>query len=354
MLKDCNELTVYLLPHFQLQSSINLPFIEKNSVVSIKPISSNRVLITSNSTIFLVDLLHNAILSEKQLKNVKTVQLLSCGVIAGNSEDNKKTLALGVSTKHGENPTSSLDVINVDVGTGTLKDSMGKGFLLNPKQKLQKLFDDEENDDEEAELPFPQYEEILKQLGSCKKQENFDMVFFKKLSLKKEYYTESDRFLNDIEFLVKVIDILFKNFQHDYPKALTYLLTHPLFPPVHTKGLLEKLKSNPRLFKQTIVTCPTLPLDDLLNQLFNITNTELCYDLSLRVLQDYSKESIKTAIKKVQKVDITNLLDMIIESGEKSSDTQLTKPQIFQLMSLIIDSIGLFSLDDEYLNRLSS
>lgn len=353
MLKDSNELSIYQLPHLQLQSSIQLPFIEKGAIVSIKPVSSNRVLITSDNIIYLMDLLYNAILFKKELRNIKCIQLLSTAVIAENSDSNRKTIALGVSTKNGANPSSYLDVINIDVGTGTLKDCMGKGFMVKQKQRLQKLFN-ESNDEDDAELPSPDYEDIIKSLKACKKADNFDAIFFKKLSLNKEYYTDNDRFLNDSELLTKIIDCLFSKFQDEYPKALTYLLTHPLFPPAHAKGLLVRLKNNPRLFKQAIVTCPNLPLDDLLTELFNITNAELCLDITRRVLQDYKKESIKLGIKKLEKIDITNILDMILNSEKQETDLQLNKPQIFQLMSLIIDSIGLFSLDDEYLERLSS
>ena len=353
VLKNSNELSIYQLPHLQLQTSIQLPFISKDAVVSIKPVSSNRVLLTADNTIYLVDLLYNAILFQKDLQNIKAIQLLSTAVVQENSEDNRKTIALGVTTKNGANPTSYLDVINIDVGTGTLKDAMGKGFMVKQKQKLQKLFE-ESNEDDDVELPSPDYERIIKQLHICKKIENFDSIFFKMLSLDKEYYTDNDRFLNDSDLLTQIIDCLFLNFKDEYPKALTYLLTHPLFPPVHAKGLLTKLKNNPRLFKQAIVTCPNVPLDDLLTELFNITNAELCFDITLRVLQDYKKESIKAGIRKIEKMDITNFLDMILNSNKADSDLKLNKPQIFQLMSLIIDSIGLFALDDEYLEKLSS
>ncbi|CDO94301.1 unnamed protein product [Kluyveromyces dobzhanskii CBS 2104] len=353
ILKDSNELSIYQLPHLQLQSNIQLPFVSKGSVTSIKPVSSNRVLLTSDNIIYLVDLLYNAVLFEKEIKSVKAIQLLSSAAVLDNSDDNRKTIALGVSTKNGTNPSSYLDVINIDVGTGTLKDAMGKGFMVKQKRGLQKLFN-ESNEDEDAELPSPEYEAILKQLKTCKKAENFDSIFFKKLSLSKAYYTDNDRFLNDNDLLTQIIDALFANFKDEYPDALTYLLTHPLFPPAHSKGLLTKLKNNPRLFKQAIVTCPNVPLDDLLTELFNITNVELCFDITLRVLQDYKKESIKAGIRKIEKMDITNFLDMILSSDKPDSDLQLNKLQIFQLMSLIIDSIGLFALDDEYLEKLSS
>lgn len=352
ILRNSNELFTYQLPHFQLQNKIKLPFMTQSSTATIKPVSSNRVLITSDNKIHLVDLLHNALLFEKELKNVKTIQLLSTAVISNNTSGNRKTIALGVSTKSAPNATSSLDVIAIDVGTGTLKDSIGKGFLIEEKPKLLKLFDDD-NDEDEPEIAHLDFNSILKSLATTKNLESFDLVFFKKLNLKKEYYTDFDRFLNDTQFLTDVLELIFKKFQKDFPKTLTYLLTHPLFPEQIANGLLERLQDNPRLFKQAIVTCPNLPLEDLLSQLFDITNSELCLDLSLRILQDYTSESIKSAIKKVEKMNISSFLDVLLNSEDSESQAQLIKPQIFLLLSLIIDAIGLFALDDATLNRLT-
>ncbi|CAR24390.1 Utp8p [Lachancea thermotolerans CBS 6340] len=346
-----NAVSIYNLPHFQHSRTIELPFLAPESIISFKPISTNRALLTSDNKIFLLDLLHNAILSQREMGHVKIFQLLETAVIPGNSTLNNKTIALGVSIKHGSNPSSSLDIINIDVGTGTLRDSMGKGFMSreNKSQHLQPLISTL-NDTEAAEF---NYDRILKELSKAADNiENFDSVFFKRLGIKNNYYTDSDRFVNDREFLEDVSTLIFKSFKSEYPKALTYLLTNPLFPVSHTHNLLQKLKDHPRLFKQAIVTCPNLLLDELVQELFTVINDELCLDLSLRILQDFNKDSIKEAIKQKSKIDVNNFINFVI-SENFEEDRIKNKPRLFQLLSLVLDSVGLFALENEMLEKLT-
>lgn len=346
------EIKVYNLPHFQLAQTINLPFISSNDVISFKAISTNRALLTAQNKIYLLDLLHNATLSERELSHVKTFQLLRTAVIPGNTSDNDKTFAIGVSTKHGANPVSTLDIINVDVGTGTLRDSMGKGFSpRGGKPHTLKSLLSTDNETETEEFDYSRIVEELEKVGSDSTR--FDSVFFNKLNVKKDYYTDSDRFLNNEDFLEKVVGVIFDNFVSEYPRALTYLLTHPLFPLSHTKNLLKRFKEHPRLFKQAIVTCPNLPLDDLLHELFTVMNDELSLDLSLRILQDLNRDFIKSSIKKMSKVDTHNFINFVVDENA-DEERNRNKPRLFQLLSLVLDSVGLFALEDSTLIKLSS
>lgn len=343
---------IYTLPHFQHSQTIALPFLDPKGVMSFGPISINRALLTCDNKVYLLDLLHNAILSQREFTHVKTFQLLGTAVIPGNSSSNNSTIAIGVATKPGNTSTSSLDVVNIDVGTGTLKDSMGKGFLSS-KTKVQcpQSLLGTPND---TEVQEHNYTQILKDLAKTKSNsDKFDSVFFKKLNIKNDYYTDSDRFLNDQEFLGNSLKLIFENFQSEYPKALTYLLTHPLFPITCTHDLLQKLKDHPRLFKQAIVTCPNLPLSDLLQELFTVINDELCLDLSLRILQDFSKDSIKNAIKQRSKVDVNCFINFVMNENV-DEDRVKNKPRLFQLLNLVLDSVGLFALEDEALDKLSN
>lgn len=348
------KISIYSLPHFQLSNTINLPFVTHENVVSFKPISTNRALLTVDNRIYLLDLLHNAILSQRELTHVKTFQLLTTAIISGNTAENNKTIAIGVSTKFDNNATSALDIVNINVGSGTLKDSMSKGFLTQDatEEVLNPLFDEQDDElDEDGTSQFD-YNQILSELEKAKsKTEKFDNVFFKSLNIKKEYYTEYDRFFNSQGFLDKILSLIFENFNKEYPRALTYLLTHPLFPAKHATCLLSKFKEHPRLFKQAIVTCPNLPLDALLHELFTVINDELCLDLSLRILQDFTKDSIKQSIKKMSKVDINNFIGFVINEDE-DEERNKSKPQLFQLLNLVLDSIGLFALDGESLENL--
>lgn len=356
-----DEVLIYTLPQCQLIQTVKLPMVVGSDLVSIKPISSNRVLVTADNKIYLLNLTHSSILFERELTHLKSFQLIKSAVIdprATTSLARHKTFVIGVGTKHGKNPTSSLEIVNVDVGTGTLKDSLGKGFSVSNEREshgLKPLLSDEDNevDDEENEYEHFDFDEIYRQLEKNKRSlSSFDRVFLRELNIKTENYTEQDRFISDQEFLSKVVHLIFQNFKEEYPKALTFLLTHPLFPIDCTHKLLVRLREHPRLFKQAIVTCPNLPLQELLSELFSIKNGELSLDISLRILQDYTTDTIKQEVRKLNKIDVQNFIEFIISSDDE--DVIRSSRQLFQLLSLILDSIGLFALDGPLLNRLAN
>ncbi|SCV02939.1 LAMI_0H04192g1_1 [Lachancea mirantina] len=346
----CNsKVSIYSLPNFQLQATTTLPFISDGEVISFKGISINRALVTVDNKIYLVDLLHNALLSERALPNFKTFQILSTAIIPGTSKDTNKTLAIGVSTKQGPNPGSALDLLNIDCGTGTLKDSLGKSFLKNEnssavtKPLVDRLA---------SEIKIYAYHDIFARLQKAKNLEAFDKIFFESLSITSDFYTERDRFLMDSSFLGDTVGAIFKKFDSHYPRALTYLLTHPLFPKSHTENLLANLRDSPRLFKQAVVTCPNLPLADLLQELFTVLNDELSMDISLRILQDFNQDAIKTEIKKLSKVDLHSFITFV--TGEAlDEEKSKNKSRLFQLLSLVLDAVGLFALETETLEKLS-
>ncbi|CCD25872.2 Utp8p NDAI_0G00960 [Naumovozyma dairenensis CBS 421] len=370
-----NNLMVYSLPQFQLEHTTTIPMIKTDDqIVSMKPISTNRILLTINNKIYLLDLIHNSILSERELTHLKSLQLLRSAVI-GKGENNNKTITIGVSTKFGVNPTSSLEIINVDVGSNTLKDSLGKCFQnLNLQnqiqistQALKPLFDPNTDGDKDDDL-FKKlvtkeqfnYDEILTKLSENTNDiGKFDEIFFQSFNIKKEHYTENDRFIYNHEFFLKLIDLIFEKFgstattaqTNEYPKTLTFLLTHPLFPMERTQSLLSRFANHPRLFKQAIVTCPNLPLPELLNELLTIKNNELSLDISLRILQDYSKDSIKQELRNLPRLEIENFIDFILNDEIKDDQNS---PQLFQLLALVLDSIGLFALSDNILENLSA
>lgn len=355
-----DEIEVYSIPSLQLNSKVKIPFLseieDKNCLISLKPIATNRVLLTVKNKIYLLDLLHKSILSEREVSHMKTFQILKTAMNRDGSES-KLTLALGISTKNGQNPTSALEIINIDVGSNSLKDSLGKSFLRRNNQiqgQLKNLFPEPK-----YELPSINFPEILGKLKNANSAEKFDETFFNLLNIKEEMFTENSRFLNDQRFLASVLDLIFTKIDYNKscPRSLMFLLTHPLFPKEKTIGLLTKVKSNSRLFKQAIVTCPNLPLQELLQELFTIKNSELVVDISMRILQDYTKDAIKEEIKKLDQVSVENFMNFIIKINNREaavSDFTMFTPQIFKLLSLILDSIGLFGLEESILIQLSS
>lgn len=355
-----HEVLVYALPQCQLVQTVTLPMLQGADVISMKPISSNRILVTADNKIYLLNLTHNSILFQRELTHLKSFQLLKSAVIdsrVSSSLPNQKTFVIGVGTKHGKNPTSSLEIVNVDVGTGTLKDSLGKGFTVSNEpisQVLKPLFSDDDNEAEDEDNKFEHFDfnQIYQHLERNKQSiSSFDRIFLRELNIKREHYTELDRFICDRQFLSNVVHLILQNFQEEYPKALTFLLTHPLFPVDCTPKLLSRLREHPRLFKQAIVTCPNLPLQELLSELFSIENGELSLDISLRILQDYTADMIKQEVRKLNKIDVQNFIEFVISSNDENAIR--SSHQLFQLLSLILDSIGLFALDGVLLDRLA-
>lgn len=358
-----DEVEVYSVPSLQLSLKVKIPFLTealkehgKDCLISFKSIASNRILLTVKNKIYLLDLLHKSILSEREISHMKTFQILKTAMNRDSTES-KLTIALGISTKNGQNPTSALEIINIDVGSNSLKDSLGKSFLKSStggKPIQYKALVDSEN----GNVPVINYDKILAKLSSIKGTAEFDSIFFKELQIKDDLFTEDCRFVNNQQFLGSVLDLIFSNldYTNDCPRTLIFLLTHPLFPREHTVGLLHKFKNNSMLFKQTIVTCPNLPLNELLEELFSIRNAELVLDISLRILQDYTRDSIKEEIKKLDKVSVENFLNFIIKVDDNEKDLQeyrKSTPQLFKLLSLVLDSIGLFGLDNNLLNHLA-
>lgn len=364
-----STMRTYSLPQCHLVQTTQLPMISNptSENISVAPVSTNRILLTVDNQVYLLDLAHSSVLSKRSLTHAKTFQLLRSAPIGfpssslQSSEFATRTLAIGVTTKNGNNPTSALEAINVDVGTGTLKDSLGKSFQsLNDSKahNLRPLFFDEQVEDGDNagsdEVSTFAYGDIFEELSKNNKSINkFDNIFTKRLNIQEDHYTDRDRFICDQEFLSKVVRLILDSFDLEYPRAFTFLLTHPLFPLDCTKGLLGHLRNHPRLFKQAIVTCPNLPLDELLSELFSINNGELCLDISLRILQDYTTDMIKDEVKKMNKVDVHNFVNFLINPKDEELIQSKNTHQLFQLLSLVIDSIGLFALDGALLQRLS-
>ncbi|CAL9732458.1 U3 small nucleolar RNA-associated protein 8 [Monosporozyma unispora] len=336
--------------------SIRIPFVKDNSsYISFTVVAENQVCLAVDNEIYYLDLYLGSVISYQKFKRFQWFQILN-GALDG-------SFIIGLSYNHN---LISLDIINLEKGNGSLKESLGRGFqnfITNTKNdneppltlKSLSLNDDKTDNVKSHEYD---YKSILISLTeNVKNTDKFDDIFFTEFNITQEYYTENDRFIINQNFLSQVIELILNNYKFDndnelYPKTLTYLLTHPLFPIKNTTNLLSKFKDSPRLYKQVIVTCPNLPLNELLYELFSIKNNELSLDISLRILQDYTKDLIKQELKKLPKIDIHNFIKFIVSNNEYEENTNLT-PQLFQLLSLVIDSIGLFALDGNLLNNLS-
>ncbi|KAG0663942.1 hypothetical protein C6P45_000727 [Maudiozyma exigua] len=354
---------LYDITTLNLLHSISIPFIPKDvKSVTFAVVGENRVVLTVDNVAYLLDLYLGSVITTITFKHLKWFKLLE-GV------EGSFVLGISCTSNSGE---LKLEIVNVELGSCNLKDSLGKSFknfvktanedkLATISLKPLLLGDViSENKTKPNAVTF-NYNDILKKLKkNSSNKDAFDKIFFKELNIEKEHYTEKDRFIINEKFLADVLDIILENFSFDdsneYPKALAFLLTHPLFPIIKTKGLLAKFKEQPTLYKQTIVTCPNLPLDELLKELFTINNNELSLDISLRILEDYTTDSIKGELKKLPKVEIENYIEFIIENDSESDNIEQTSEisnSLFSLLSLVIDSVGLFALEGRLLGNLT-
>lgn len=349
---------IYDVTTLNLLHTVTIPFIEENTKsVTYAVVGEFRVVLTVNNLAYLLDLHLGSVITTITFKHLKWFKLLT-GV------DASFVLGISCTSNSGE---LKLEIVNVELGSCNLKDSLGKSF-----KNFVKNSDEQDKSTKpmsllslipssKAESPRSfDYAAILKKLNeNAQNKDKFDAIFFKDLMIEEDCYTEKDRFIINQRFLSDVLDLILKNFKFndsgDYPKALAFLLTHPLFPIQKTKGLLATFKEEPTLYKQTIVTCPNLPLEELLTELFSIKNDELSLDISLRILEDYTTDAIKESLKRLPKVDIENYIEFVIVSDsdkEVKHSADITK-QLLELLSLIIDSVGLFALEGKLLESLT-
>lgn len=352
---------IYNVITLNLVHSIVIPFIPANSKsITYAVVHDNHIVLTIDNEAYLLDSYLGSVITTITFKHLKWFKLL-VGV------EGSFVLGISCTSNSGE---LKLEIVNVELGSCNLKDSLGKSFdnyVKNDSQNEKSVFtlksllaDSNDTNREEDKLASFDYKSILNKLKANVKYKNtFDDVFFKELRIEKDHYTEKDRFIIDQKFLSSVVELILQNFKFNdscnYPKAIAFLLTHPLFPIDKTKNLLSKFKEEPRLYKQTIVTCPNLPLNELLTELFTVKNNELSLDISVRILQDYTKDSIKAELKSLPKVEIENFIEFIIESdkdGEINQPSDITT-QLLELLLLIIDSVGLFSLEGTLLASLT-
>ncbi|OBA25046.1 hypothetical protein HANVADRAFT_54154 [Hanseniaspora valbyensis NRRL Y-1626] len=339
------------------------------ATLSLQPIALNRVILNVGNEIFLLDLVHKALLSKRTISNnnntIKTFQLLKSWFIdvASNGDEvddgekffnDNNTLVLGVSTKPTNN-VSYLELMNVNVGDGNLKESLGKSFLISnsneakPWSLLYKKLNNKNKDDSSVDLKlaFEKLNEVAKTADS----KEFDNSFFKLLQLDSNigYYDEAtDRYLNSQIFINKMSNLLIENFisKEIVNESFIYLLTHPLFQ--YSENLLSLLQFDFRCYKQCILTCPSIPIEDLMSDLFQINNIELLFDLTCRIFNDFNKNEIKTSIKNLNRLSVKNFVEFVINYNNYNIEKFNIKdsmPRLIELLKVIIDSIGHFQLD---------
>lgn len=303
-----NKLKLYKIPNFQDLKTLDLTdlSIEAGDNVSLISPIRDRLILTVNSSLYLInsnfeiivsDIKANSNLELITLENVISINNQYQGILLTNSEISGFTF-------------------NLD--SNNLKDSLGKRFTKESKtsfKEIPSIFDINDNEIDISPL--------LKS-----KDLNIDLLKF--FNSTKGYYTESDRLISSELFNELVNHLL--AFEKKPETAFIYVLTHPLFPTV--KDLLQNLKNQPRLLRQAIVTA-NISIEELLNELNVTENDEIFKDIIVRLLE-FPREKI---IFK----DLNNfkIVERIINLNFG-----------FELISLLIDSTGFFTWDEELINKL--
>lgn len=384
----------------------------KDAPTSIMCASTNRILVTKGSTVALVDIQYESLLSSldlysrsKEIKNnnikpARNATLLAVPNVEGNTLKSKKTFALLVLKNTKEN-FSQIQHISIDVGLGKLRDALVslpneeddvdvESFASFPcyftpedligddryiQNEVEKLNTKLTMNNEELNKVYTQLS-ALKKLGDLKSLERHLIAYMKNRKYEdvyedddfKVYEYEKDRFMDPRFF--KLITLLLFNYnantglisldeykEEEVPESgLTYVLTHPLFPTQYANGLLRVLESFPRLQRQCIVTCVNIPCSDLILELSNTENDEIFKDIINRLTEEFSNEEITTETIKIMKQQFNNKtssgfdLDKIINKIIKLNFG-------YEVLNSFIDSNGLvlslhYANDANQLNKL--
>lgn len=378
-------LSTYSLPSLALVSTIRVRRNDKTPTekASLLPVGKNRILLSYDNTLKLVDTKYSTILSKRVLEI--PIQLAAFS--------QKNALAIGFTD-------SGIVCVPVEPGTGSLLESLGKGVVSeksNWSLKHSLFLCDQELEtkdfiEKQALAALAEKSDTLSVLnkiwnllksGQFELYENWTIAYLK---YEKEFIGEGipkvverangetliyshdlDREVDPL-VLSYIVGQVFanKNLPLDQidpaelhlpatlDKLIVYLLTHPLFPATEFPNLLAILSSNPRLYRQAIVTAPGLLCNQIVSAL-QASNNDTFRDAITRLTEEFSVTSITESVKSVFKV--TN------EAGQEESHLAPIAKCVermqnldvgWSIMSCFIDAGGLFAWDEQTLNTLEA
>ncbi len=360
---------------------------EVEGEASIIPASTNRMLVAKNGLIALIDTQFKALLTKFDVVDKSKKQgraaLMQAPVVKGNTLRSRETFALYLVSK-GPEAGSVLSQVTVDTGLGKLRDVLGRGLrefrpkftqkskrfvglpLLVTRSELKSKIKEASsllNRSGEASNKMGRVYEQLKEMKRTKKYKELEQYIVSFLKMDKSadagrglqetedgekesnemkglrvYEAGKDRIV-DPKFFRKVTLLLFdrvdnraigtkikvqlnENFIPEH--ALTYLLTHPLFPKDITPRLLNVLSVSPRLMRQAIVTCPNIPCDDLIEQMSLAEDVDMFKDIVGRLIDDFALDTITEEMIKLSRgesegsnarIDVDGVIQKVLDSG---------------------------------------
>ncbi|CAH2353600.1 hypothetical protein CLIB1423_11S03422 [[Candida] railenensis] len=404
--KKENTLKMYTLPDFRLFKTIPFGSIleRKQSVTEVTMVSPapERLLISFEGIIYLINTKYDSILDK--FSHQDKISLETVFKVKGNSLRTSQTFAVFFSHDAKAN-VSDLNVINVDVGLGTLSECLGKGIskvksdavakfsglsdLLDDKfvdnsiiltNEINEIYEELKNASEESNLkkweriviPYLKGESWTTIKKSIKKLSNKASTNDKLVPVTKDYEfkvfeVEKDRII-DYNFIYSITSLIFSanddngdvQFKSKFnpEHSLTYLFTHPLYPKEFTKGLLslfakrsEEIDDSTassigslRLLRQALITCPNLSCLEITKQLNN-SNDEIFQDVVSRLIEEYSINQITSTLLEVLKQTTAFNLEECIKKC-------FILDNGWEIIPAIIDAGGLFGWSKDLIDKV--
>lgn len=274
---------------FSLTNLIGEP--DAESLYALTAVAADRLLVSFKSLVMLINVKFESLLSEHTNHSGNRVYLCFTLPVVGNSAQTRNSFALYLNLED-KTKTCKLKLIQVDVGLNHLIESLGKSLhAVNAKPEWNGLPHIDDEDLEAArDANLKQLQKVFKTLSKYRSKGNakdfnkhtVDFLTAGTNSSVLKYTHGRDRVVDDkfIKLLLslifefddaKAVQIIDEKFLPE--TALTYLLSHPLFPKEYTRGLLILLSAldQPQLLKQAIDNCPAVDLDELMTEFLNLT-----------------------------------------------------------------------------------
>lgn len=396
--------SIFLHPEIVGDFKDNDEFINLSKNITFYALSSSQLMISSKTKIQLINFEFESLLDTYESSNInKFDQLYVSHVINHNGKQKLYNMSLVFFITIEKNDLF-LNVIKLDLKTNKLVDNLFKGLNGNTNKifcALPNLF--ETNIEHNFTFLNDELHEIYDFLKKCSetsdinnwervvvpylKNESWDSIKkslykittditdksheTKKIYSFQEYDEDNDRAISII-FIEKILNFIFKinksgnvefineNFVPEH--TLIYLLTNPIYPISFTKGLLVLLNREKylTLFRQTVITCPYLHINEVIVQFINPRNKIIVFeDLANRIIKKYSTVDVLKNFKLIfhcvssQSIDNKKLNFNIDELINKLLILQ-NNINSWYLIELIIDAIGLFSISPLLIDNLTT
>lgn len=379
--------------NFEVEKSISVASLLSGDSYGMSCPSLDRILLSSGNKLHLINFKFASLLSTFESKSSSSFptpdEILLKHVIPvnGTSLNSSDTFAIYLNLKPKDNNVQ-VNIINVNVGTNTLLECLGKSIekpqqsfkgivnLIEPDfvkqatkfgKELQLVYESLQKASEDQDLqkweriliPFMKnesWESIKKSINKKSKKVDEKTYNFQ------EFDIDNDRII-DMNFIKQVLLLIFKindqenvefvneNFVPEY--TLIYLLTNPIFPIEFTFGLLNLFSQTQQdiLLKQAIITCPFLSVTELLIQLVNPTISEDIFeDIINRLCNEFSAGEITKQFKQliISKSIVIDLDELLVKLFKLSNNNNS-----IYLIEILIDVGGLFNLTMNTIDTLN-